>query len=301
MNSAIAQDYYGSLCDVLIFGGRGLAGRAIEAEARKRGLRTIAASRSGEVQVDGCNAGAIDNLLQKFAPKLIINVAALASVTACEVAPNLAWQINARAPYLLAEYANAKKAKLVHISTDHYYSGDLQKKHREEECVTLLNEYARSKFAAESLLMIASSSLVVRTNIIGLQSATGSSFGEWLANVIIDDLPSTLFEDQFVSSLDVWNFAKILFDLIEVDAKGVMNVANSEVFSKAKLGLTIAKALGRSLTNVKTGAMKSGEGSRADSLGLDVSRAETILGRTLPNLQQVVYIMAEQIVLQRKG
>jgi dTDP-4-dehydrorhamnose reductase len=140
--------------------------------------------------------------------------------------------------------------------------------------------------------------LVLRTNILGLKSGTGASFGEWALDLILNDRPATLFADQFVSTLDVWSFASALLDLAAADASGVVNLASRQVFSKADLVQAMAHALGRVLTRAKAGAVASQAVRRPDSLGLDVSRAEGILGRRLPNLNEVAATMAGRVAAE---
>jgi hypothetical protein len=52
--------------------------------------------------------------------------------------------------------------------------------------------------------------------------------------------------------------------------------------------LTLAKALGRPLSRAKIGRVGAQATPRAESLGLEVSRAERILGRSLPTLDIVI-------------
>src|SRR5690606_27575501 len=99
--------------------------------------------------------------------------------------------------------------------------------------------------------------VVVRTNLIGLASATGGSFGEWAMRVIANDEAATLFEDQFVSILDVWSLAEGLLDLAQGEARGVVNLASSQVFSKAELVEAIAAAMGRALTRARRGSVQA--------------------------------------------
>jgi dTDP-4-dehydrorhamnose reductase len=107
-------------------------------------------------------------------------------------------------------------------------------------------------------------------------------------SVIDQDLAAELYDDQFVSSIDVWSFADAALDLTLGDARGVLNLAASEVFSKAELVLTLAAGLGRKLTNARKASVAGQATLRADSLGLDVSRAERMLGRAMPTLDSVV-------------
>lgn len=277
---------------LLILGDTGLAGAALMQAARARGLTVTGASRRGEVALDLTDADAVARTLSALSPRLIINTAAQVSLAACEADPGAAWMINARPAALIAGWARTNGARVVHISTDHFYSGDGRKAHAEADPVVLLNDYARTKYAAEGLALAHADTLVVRTNILGLKSATGGSFGEWALGVIRNDAEATLFDDQFVSILDIWSFAEGVLDLAATDAAGVINLAASEVFSKAELVEALAAAMGRTLTRAKRGSVGGLDVPRAGSLGLDGTRAEALLGRRLPGLSGVVQAVA---------
>jgi len=73
---------------------------------------------------------------------------------------------------------------------------------------------------------------------------------------------------------------------------GFGNVASRTVCSKKTFAEALAKAMGRKLTRAQTGSVRQLQPARAESLGLDVSRAESVLGRRLPDLEQVVSKLA---------
>ncbi|MDR3151823.1 MAG: hypothetical protein LBT67_03150, partial [Holosporaceae bacterium] len=83
-------------------------------------------------------------------------------------------------------------------------------------------------------------------------------------------------------------------DLIEKKICGLINVASREVFSKAEFIKTLADVFGFSVKNTTISSVKKLLPNRADSLGLDVSRAETILGYTLPTLDDVIFSLYEE-------
>lgn len=279
-----------------MLGATGLLGTAVCEAARARGMAVIAAARSGSVAVDIRDEAALVGLLEAHRPDIIVNAAAQVSVEACERDPGAAWLINARPAAILAAYARRSGARLAHISTDHFFMGDGAARHDEAARVVLVNDYARSKYAAEALALTDPAALVVRTNMVGIASRNGGSFGEWARRLIETDGEGVLFDDQYVSLLDVWSLADALLDLAATPAAGVLNVGSSEVFSKAAFVLALAEALGRSLTRARPGAVaKTQSVRRPDSLGLDVARAEAWLGRPLPNLSQVVHSLATRI------
>lgn len=275
-------------CDLLIVGGTGLAGQALGAAARARGLDVLSLARRGEVAVDIRDVDELRAALTATPARIIINAAAIVSLAACERDPAAAWMVNTRPVIELVEHARSTGARLIQISTDHYYSGDGRKAHTEADPTQIINEYSRTKLAAEAIADSAQGALILRTNFVGWPSATGGSLAEWALDVIENDRPADLYADQFVSSLDVWSFAEAVLDLAASPAAGVLNLAASEVFSKAEFVERLAGALGRELSAARRVSVKDGSTLRGDSLGLDVSRAEAQLGRSLPTLDQVI-------------
>lgn len=274
--------------DLLIAGGTGLAGCAMAKAGRARGLSVAALARGGDIAVDVRDLDALRAALDATPARIIVNAAAIVSLPECERHPGNAWLVNARPAAVFAEYANASGARLIQISTDHYYRGDGRRAHAETDPVHPMNEYSRTKLAGEALAQSAVSALVLRTNFIGWPSVGGGSFAEWALGVVESDQPADLYDDQFVSSLDVWSFADAVLDLAEDKTTGVLNLASSEVFSKAEFVEKLARALGRDLSAVRRVSVKSQSTLRGDSLGLDVSKAAQRLGRGLPTLDQVV-------------
>jgi len=280
-------------CDLLIVGGTGLAGGALAEAARTRGLSVRTLARRGDLAVDICDLEALEGALAVARPRTIVNAAAIVSLPACDGDPGRAWMVNTRPLTVLAEHVRMTGARLIQISTDHYYSGDGRRAHLETDPVRAINEYSRTKLAAEAVASTAGpAALILRTNFVGFPSATGASLAEWALGVIRADAPADIFDDQFVSSLDVWSFADAVLDLTGTTAAGVLNLGAAEVFSKAEFVERFAQALGRTLSATRRVSVKDGSTLRGDSLGLDVSRAEAWLGRPLPPLDQVVANLA---------
>ncbi|GAB4576899.1 MAG: dTDP-4-dehydrorhamnose reductase [Roseibium sp.] len=274
---------------VLVLGASGMAGKAIVDMGKSLGYDIVGASRKGpDIEVDVEDEADLVGKIREIEPRLIINTVADVSVARCEADPGRSWRVNARPAAFLAELSKELRCKFLHVSTDHYFSGDGRCKHAEDHPVTLLNEYARTKFAAEALALSAPGAVVIRTNIVGFRPEIGGTFAEWCLDVIRNDKEATLFDDQFVSSIDIWNFADCVWKLAVSGFSGVINVASRDVFSKAEFALRLAKAEGRTLTRAKIGSVGQQGTRRPDSLGLDTSLAESVTGREMPSLDEVV-------------
>ena len=281
---------------LLILGATGLLGQQLMTVARRSGRRPIGVARQGaDLNVDLSQDRSLDALLRTYRPSLVINSSALVSLDGCEKDPAEAYRLNARLPGLLAGYSLMDGFRLVQISTDHYYSGDGSVLHREDASLRLLNEYARTKYAGECFSLTAPGALVIRTNIAGFRGwSQRPSFLEWLIGQMEDENVFDLFNDYFTSTLPASSLATLLFELLDVGATGVINVACREAVSKLHFAQALASELGFSLKNARTSSVRGLVPQRAESLGLDVTRAEFFLKHPLPTLAQVMTTFAAE-------
>jgi dTDP-4-dehydrorhamnose reductase len=286
----------------LVLGATGMLGQALYRTASQAGFRVAGVARANaDYVLDATDRGALEALLTRLRPQLVINAAAQTSLVACERDPASAYAINARLVAVLAGHCRQQGARLVHISTDHFFTGDSARLHDERAPVWLLNEYARTKYAGEAYAATCPGSLVVRTNVVGFRGWLGRpTFVEWAIAALRSGELMTLFADFYTSSIDVDRFATVLFDLLGHDAQGLINVGASAPADKQEFILLLARRLGMDASRCRTGSVREmTDAPRAESLGLDVRRAEGILGYSLPDTQAVIEHLAKRFEEQR--
>lgn len=280
---------------VLLIGDSGLLGQALLAHARKLELPVRGASRrSADLKLDALDPDALEKTLDAVQPGTLINAAGLIDVNRCELQPDEAWRANARLPARLADACTRRGIRLVHISTDHFFSGDQAAPHPENATVTLVNEYARSKYAGECLALTCRDALVVRTNIVGFRGwPQAPTFVEWLLDALENATPIRLFSDFHTSSIAASQFAAALFSLLQHPLTGLIHLAARQGSSKLQFTEALAAACHLSTQACSPGSVADLHGvRRAESLVLDVSRAEKLLGAPLPDLAAVVQQLA---------
>ena len=278
-----------------IIGSTGLLGQALIKEGRKRGLDVVGIARTNaDFDIDVTNDTEIEQFLQKNKFDVVINTVAIVNHKICDDSPEKAYIVNARPSAVIAQLSKELNFKYVYISTDGYFSGNKDRKHNENAPVEFFNEYARTKYCGERFALTNPNSLVTRTNIVGFKGAEIPTFFEWALNAVKNQDEITLFDDYFTSSISVAQFSCILFDLINKNASGLYNVASSEVSSKKQFIEKMSEIFGLELKNAKIGSVSSLNSKRADSLGLDVSKAEKLLGYSLPTLKEVLLKLKEE-------
>jgi dTDP-4-dehydrorhamnose reductase len=286
---------------VLVVGATGLLGQALMREVKAKGYHAIGAARTGaDLCLDVTDQRAVGDAVNRITPDVIINSAALVSLGECEKKPDLAYSVNARSVSFLAEAARIIGSYFIQISTDHYYTGDQNGIHNEICPVRIINEYARTKYLGEQLALTYEQSLVVRTNIVGFRDTDQKlSFIEGIIKSFQNQDKLTLFDDFYTSSIEVGQFSKCLMDIVPERPTGVYNLASRQVASKAEFISALAKRLEFSLDNAVIGSVKSlSDAKRAESLGLDVSKVEHLLGYSMPELYEVIEAIA--LVYERR-
>lgn len=276
---------------ILLLGSTGLLGQAILKEIKSRSIDVLGVALShADVCMDISDDNALVRLIKNDNFSIIINACAIVNHQLCEDDKKMAYQVNARPSSILTNLAKEMKAYYILISTDGYYAGDKDYKHKESNPVLLLNEYARTKYCGECFTLSNSNNLVVRTNIVGFRGWQNQpTFVEWVISSLRNKAKMILFNDYYTSSISVAQFSKSLMDLIIARPTGIINLAGSQVSTKAEFIRKLAKELDFDLTHVEEGTVNATLGlNRPNSLGLDVFRAEQILGYKLPGLNEVL-------------
>lgn len=129
----------------------------------------------GHQDCDLSDARALRALVQRVRPRVIVNAAAYTAVDKAESEPDLAYQVNATAPQVLAEEAAQLNALLVHYSTDYVFDGTKTGAYQELDTPNPLNVYGASKLAGEQAVQASGARhLIFRTSwVVG---AHGGNF-----------------------------------------------------------------------------------------------------------------------------
>lgn len=100
-------------------------------------------------QLEIRDPAAVDAVLQRLRPAIVVNTAAVHNVPRCETDPADAFAANAIAPGHLARACAAVGARLVHVSTDYVFDGAKHAPYVESDRPNPLNVYGNSKLAGE--------------------------------------------------------------------------------------------------------------------------------------------------------
>jgi len=198
-----------------------------------QGVDTEVASLNSSVQC--CT------ILEKHKPDVVIHTAGLTSIERCEQDPELAHKVNVDLAENIAVACNEMNIKLIHISTDHLFSGDNQMAY-EDNRVEPVNNYAKTKHQGELKVQEScKDALIVRTNFFGWGTKYRQSFSDFILNRLRENQPVDLFLDVFFTPILIGELVKKVHQLIDLDANGVFNVVGKERLSKFDFGVKLAK------------------------------------------------------------
>lgn len=138
--------------NILIFGKDGQLGKAFKVVFSKKIEQQHQIQYVGRADCDLASAEAIAGLLSQIKPDLIINAAAYTAVDKAEIESDLAFAINAKAAEIMAQYAIASGASLLHYSTDYVFDGSKVGFYTEDDRRNPLGVYGKSKAAGEQVI-----------------------------------------------------------------------------------------------------------------------------------------------------
>lgn len=242
---------------ILITGGGGLLGLNWAIAARSRyevtlgvHARKVSLASVNSKELDLESTDAIICALKEIKPKFVIHAAGLTNVEKCESDPALALHVNVDLSRNIARACSKLGIKLVHISTDHMFSGSGQLLN-EDEPVFPLNAYAQSKANAEiTVMQEAPQSLLVRTNFYGWGPSYRQSFSDFVIQTLRSKKPLKLFQDVFYTPIVIEELVRVVEELLNSGASGVFNVVGDERISKYEFGLKIAKEFGLDASSI---------------------------------------------------
>ena len=90
--------------------------------------------------------------LNSAKPDVIINAAAYTDVDGAETERDLTYTINAEAPRIMAERAQALGALLIHYSTDYVFDGEKETPYTEGDAPHPINHYGQTKLEGEQAI-----------------------------------------------------------------------------------------------------------------------------------------------------
>lgn len=143
---------------LLLLGANGQVGFELQRSLAPLG-DLVCATRSGQlpggascVALDIADAAALDAVLGREKPDVVVNAAAYTAVDRAEDDADAAQAANAEGPARLARWCQQRDALLLHYSTDYVFDGRGTRPYRESDPTAPLGVYGASKLAGEEAI-----------------------------------------------------------------------------------------------------------------------------------------------------
>jgi dTDP-4-dehydrorhamnose reductase len=285
---------------ILITGATGLLGSSLVPYLKKCDYKVLTHSHKmqAEFMFDLSDRIRSYEILEQIQPSVIINLVSLTSVELCEEEVNLAYLTNTHTVENLAHWIGSAKTDchLVQISTDHVYDG--RELHTEEK-VTITNNYAFSKYAGELAALQVSSS-ILRTNFVGRSKANHRvSLTDWVYNAMTDRQEVQVLNDVYFSPLSINTLVEMIELVVQKKPVGIYNLGSHEGMSKAEFDFAFAELLKLptdTMSRIKTNQASFLKAYRPKDMRMDSSKFENTLGVKLPNLQDLIQLIAKEYI-----
>jgi len=140
---------------ILVFGKDGQLGKAFKAlldAVTPTLVNKPVIQYVGRHECDLSNPDAIRILLNQLQPNLIINASAYTAVDKAEIEVDLAYAVNAKAPEIMAQFAEMHDATFMHFSTDYVFDGEKYGFYLEGDIRHPLGAYGKSKAVGEEAI-----------------------------------------------------------------------------------------------------------------------------------------------------
>lgn len=187
-------------------------------------------------------------LLDTEMPRRVILCAALSRVGECEEDPDRARRLNVELPGEVATWCAARKARLVHVSTDLVFGDRVPRVggFLESDPVGPVCVYGQTKAEGEDAVLSADRGAVVARLplLYGNSGGRGLGASDSLLEAIDRGEVPALFTDEWRTPLEVSVAAEVLVELSRSDLAGRLHVGGPDRVSRFELGLAVLDAMG---------------------------------------------------------
>ncbi|SEJ41506.1 dTDP-4-dehydrorhamnose reductase [Achromobacter sp. NFACC18-2] len=150
----------------------------------------------GRAEADLARPTTLLEVLEAHSPDVIVNAAAYTAVDKAEANSEMAHAINAESVSVIAQYARARDALLVHYSTDYVFDGAKASPYEPADTTNPLSVYGRTKREGEEAIVASGCRfLLLRTSWVF--SAHGSNFLKTILRLAKERDELNIVDDQY--------------------------------------------------------------------------------------------------------
>ena len=236
----------------------------------------------------------LNEVIAATSPDLIINLAAMTNVDACEKNPEVAKEVNIAG---FQHICDSFKGKIIQLSTDYVFDGK-NGPYKEDDPVCPISVYGKTKLASEKLIFEHSSdNLVIRGNVLYDDSLyTKASFLNWVVESLRNNQNIKVVNDQFNNPTWTRSMADIIELCIYKNVNGIIHWGDSDHVSRYDFAVMIAEkySLKSSLIQPISTEELAQEADRPLQSGLITEKISKMLNVIPPSIDDCLSVIIEK-------
>jgi len=283
---------------LLIIGGSGLVGSTLLQYASPN-YNIHFTYNTNKITFDNINSTQINllgnqklitDLIKEVQPNIVVNTAAHSSVDLCETDHSIADKLHVDITQDITQACKDIDSKLVYISTDAVFQGELHKKYTELDQPNPINYYGKTKLQAEQITLNASSKNVVLRTAVIYGWNKKSRFTNWIIQTLKENHVVDPFIDQYNTPTLVDDLAKSLLGIFEKNISGMFHATGKSCLNRYEFALILASTFGldKKLIKSVTSKEKKQDAPRPTSTCLDSRKLEKLIDFNFSDIQSGV-------------
>jgi len=294
---------------ILVTGSNGLLGQKLTERLQKdQSVHLIATAKRdsvlniqrGEFQrLDTTDGTAVNDVVTRTRPDVIINTAATTQVDQCELDHEGCWKNNVTSVENLIDACTRNNVHLIHLSTDFIFDGTRELLD-ENAAPGPVNFYGESKLAAENLIIKSKISwCIVRTVLVfGVTSdLSRSNIVLWVKNSLEQGKNIQVVNDQWRTPTLAEDLAAGCHLAAIKKAQGIYHISGKDYMSVYEIAVRTADFfhLDKSLMKDTQSAKFIQPARRPMKTGFIIDKAKNVLGYEPHSFEEGLAIVASQL------
>jgi len=221
----------------------------------------------------------IIDLIKSFQPDVVVHTVAHSSVDLCETNNKIADELHVDVTQDIANICSKINSKLIYISSDFVFGGQLNRKYTEEDKPNPINYYGKTKLEAEKIILESNpKNAILRTAVIyGWHKK--SRFTNWILESLSEKKIVDPFIDQYNTPTLVDDLAKSIHLIISLEISGLYHATGKTCVNRYEFAVELANSFGydKNLIKPVTSLEKKQGALRPTSTCLDSRKLENMI------------------------
>lgn len=273
---------------LLVIGGSGLLGSILIDHASHK-HEIFATYNKNIILNDSINSTQIEllddrnkitSLIDSVKPGIVVHTAAHPSVDLCEKDHIIANRLHVDVTKDIAISCKKNNSKLLYISTDAVFEGQLNRKYVETDLPNPINHYGRTKLAAERIILDTDPENVILRTAVMYGWHKKSRFTNWILDYLKAGKTVDPFVDQYNTPTLVDDLSESILRIIDLGISGLYHATGKTCVNRYEFALALADSFGydKNLIKPATAQLKKQDAPRPISTCLDSSKLENEIG-----------------------